>query len=158
MKYYIIAGEASGDLHGSNLMKGIYAEDPDAQIRFWGGDCMQSVWKVMESGAPGGIQDRATPLAAGGGAHEVGGVVLNTSLTLTISCTKISVNCNHCHSRCSIVITSQSGNDVRFLVFSAADCADDLCSFLIIRGIRVKSVVRTCRYRVYMGAKHQRRS
>ena len=44
MKYYIIAGEASGDLHGSNLMKGIYGEDPQAQIRFWGGDLMESVW------------------------------------------------------------------------------------------------------------------
>lgn len=44
MKYYIIAGEASGDLHGSNLMKGIYAEDPQAEIRFWGGDLMNSVW------------------------------------------------------------------------------------------------------------------
>jgi len=44
MKYYIIAGEASGDLHGSNLMKGIYAEDPQADIRFWGGDCMNDVW------------------------------------------------------------------------------------------------------------------
>ena len=44
MKYYIIVGEASGDLHGSNLMKGIYAEDPTAEIRFWGGDWMQSVW------------------------------------------------------------------------------------------------------------------
>ena len=44
MKYYIIAGEASGDLHGSNLMKGIYAEDPEARIRFWGGDEMTSVW------------------------------------------------------------------------------------------------------------------
>lgn len=43
MKYYIIAGEASGDLHGSNLMKGIYAEDPQAEIRFWGGDLMNSV-------------------------------------------------------------------------------------------------------------------
>lgn len=42
MKYYIIAGEASGDLHGSNLMKGLYAEDPKAEIRFWGGDLMQS--------------------------------------------------------------------------------------------------------------------
>jgi lipid-A-disaccharide synthase len=41
MKYYIIAGEASGDLHGSNLMKGIFAEDPEAEIRFWGGDLMQ---------------------------------------------------------------------------------------------------------------------
>lgn len=45
MKYYIIAGEASGDLHGSNLMKGIYAEDTQAQIRFWGGDLMASVCK-----------------------------------------------------------------------------------------------------------------
>lgn len=45
MKYYIIAGEASGDLHGSNLMKGIYAQDPEAQIRFWGGDLMHTVWK-----------------------------------------------------------------------------------------------------------------
>jgi len=41
MKYYIIAGEASGDLHGSNLMKALYAEDPQADIRFWGGDLMQ---------------------------------------------------------------------------------------------------------------------
>ena len=41
MKYYIIAGEASGDLHGSNLMKGIFTEDPEAEIRFWGGDLMQ---------------------------------------------------------------------------------------------------------------------
>ena len=43
MRYYIIAGEASGDLHGSNLMKGIYAEDPKAEIRFWGGDLMSAV-------------------------------------------------------------------------------------------------------------------
>ncbi|MCO6162077.1 lipid-A-disaccharide synthase [Flavobacterium sp. NRK F7] len=42
MKYYIIAGEASGDLHGSNLMKAIYTEDPNAAIRFWGGDLMQN--------------------------------------------------------------------------------------------------------------------
>ena len=48
MKYYIIAGEASGDLHGSNLMKGIYAEDPQADIRFWGGDCMNSVWSIFQ--------------------------------------------------------------------------------------------------------------
>lgn len=43
MKYYIIAGEASGDLHGSNLMKGICSEDPEAEIRFWGGDLMEAV-------------------------------------------------------------------------------------------------------------------
>lgn len=42
-RYYIIAGEASGDLHGSNLMKGILAEDPGAEIRFWGGGMMASV-------------------------------------------------------------------------------------------------------------------
>lgn len=41
MKYYIIAGEASGDLHGSNLMKALYQEDANAVIRFWGGDLMQ---------------------------------------------------------------------------------------------------------------------
>lgn len=41
MKYYIIAGEASGDLHGSGLMKALYKEDPEANIRFWGGDLMQ---------------------------------------------------------------------------------------------------------------------
>lgn len=43
MKYYIIAGEASGDLHGSNLMKALYAQDSQAEIRFWGGDLMQAV-------------------------------------------------------------------------------------------------------------------
>lgn len=43
MKYYIIAGEASGDLHGSNLMKALYKEDVKAEIRFWGGDLMQNV-------------------------------------------------------------------------------------------------------------------
>lgn len=41
MKYYIIAGEASGDLHGANLMKELFKQDPQAEIRFWGGDLMQ---------------------------------------------------------------------------------------------------------------------
>ncbi len=41
MKYYIIAGEASGDLHGSNLMKELFLQDAKADIRFWGGDLMQ---------------------------------------------------------------------------------------------------------------------
>ena len=73
MKYYIIAGEASGDLHGSNLMKGIYAEDPGASIRFWGGDMMESVWKTNEAELSGNsspdcsCQERATALAAGEG-------------------------------------------------------------------------------------------
>jgi lipid-A-disaccharide synthase len=41
MKYYIIAGEASGDLHGSNLIREIKKIDPAANIRCWGGDLMQ---------------------------------------------------------------------------------------------------------------------
>ncbi len=40
MRYYIIAGEASGDLHGSNLMKSLRELDPFAEFRFWGGDLM----------------------------------------------------------------------------------------------------------------------
>ncbi len=43
MKYYILAGEASGDLHGSNLMKALFEVDAHAEIRFWGGDLMQAV-------------------------------------------------------------------------------------------------------------------
>ncbi|MEI6748746.1 MAG: lipid-A-disaccharide synthase [Bacteroidales bacterium] len=42
MKYYIIAGEASGDLHASNLMKELKVQDPSAQFRCWGGDLMQA--------------------------------------------------------------------------------------------------------------------
>ncbi|MGX1931190.1 lipid-A-disaccharide synthase [Flagellimonas sp. 2504JD4-2] len=41
MKYYIIAGEASGDLHGSNLIKALKQKDEQAQIRCWGGDLMR---------------------------------------------------------------------------------------------------------------------
>tara|TARA_B110001450_G_scaffold239892_1_gene248139 strand:- start:988 stop:2094 length:1107 start_codon:yes stop_codon:yes gene_type:complete len=43
MKYYIIAGEASGDLHASNLMKAILQNDTSAEFRFWGGDLMEDV-------------------------------------------------------------------------------------------------------------------
>ena len=43
MKYYVIAGEASGDLHGSNLLKKIKEKDPACEIRFWGGDLMAEV-------------------------------------------------------------------------------------------------------------------
>ncbi|MDE7149571.1 MAG: lipid-A-disaccharide synthase, partial [Bacteroidales bacterium] len=41
MKYYIIAGEASGDLHGANLVRALVSQDPAAEIRFWGGDAMR---------------------------------------------------------------------------------------------------------------------
>lgn len=43
MKYYVIAGEASGDLHGGNLMKALRQEDPAAEFRFWGGDRMSEI-------------------------------------------------------------------------------------------------------------------
>ena len=42
MKYYLIAGEPSGDLHGANLMKGLAKADPAAEFRFWGGDRMSA--------------------------------------------------------------------------------------------------------------------
>jgi len=43
VKYYIIAGEASGDLHGSNLMKSLKQHDSEAEFRFWGGDKMAEI-------------------------------------------------------------------------------------------------------------------
>ena len=43
MKYYLIVGEASGDLHASNLMKALKQEDPQAEFRFFGGDLMTAV-------------------------------------------------------------------------------------------------------------------
>ena len=47
MKYYIIAGEASGDLHGSNLIKELVLKDSKATIRAWGGDLMQQAGAEM---------------------------------------------------------------------------------------------------------------
>lgn len=46
MKYYLIAGEASGDLHASNLMRALLREDPEAEFRFFGGDLMAKVGGV----------------------------------------------------------------------------------------------------------------
>ena len=43
MKYYLVAGEASGDLHGSNLMKALKEKDAEAEFRYYGGDLMQAV-------------------------------------------------------------------------------------------------------------------
>jgi len=43
MKYYLIAGETSGDIHGANLMKSLLKSDARAEFRFWGGDRMQQV-------------------------------------------------------------------------------------------------------------------
>ncbi|HLO89682.1 MAG TPA: lipid-A-disaccharide synthase [Lentimicrobium sp.] len=47
MKYYIIAGEASGDLHGSNLLAGLRTVDPSADFRAWGGDMMAAQGAVI---------------------------------------------------------------------------------------------------------------
>lgn len=64
MRYYIIAGEASGDLHGSNLIKGLISEDAAAELRFFGGDLMQQaagdkglLVKHYKEGAVMGIGD-----------------------------------------------------------------------------------------------------
>ena len=43
MKYYLIAGEASGDLHASRLMQALKQQDAEAQFRFFGGDLMTAV-------------------------------------------------------------------------------------------------------------------
>ncbi len=47
MKYYLIAGEASGDLHGSNLIREIKQRDPSAEIRCWGGDKMEAAGATL---------------------------------------------------------------------------------------------------------------
>ncbi len=47
MKYYIIAGEASGDLHGSNLIRELKKQDPSTEVRCWGGDLMQEAGGVL---------------------------------------------------------------------------------------------------------------
>ena len=61
MRYYLIAGEASGDLHGSNLVKGLRAEAPAAEIRCRGGDLMQAAGAELayhyKEGAVMGLSD-----------------------------------------------------------------------------------------------------
>lgn len=47
MRYYIIAGEASGDLHGSNLIKALHQQDMQADIRCWGGDRMEAAGATL---------------------------------------------------------------------------------------------------------------
>ncbi len=47
MKYYIISGEASGDLHGSNLIRQLHLQDPHAGIRCWGGDLMEQAGATL---------------------------------------------------------------------------------------------------------------
>ena len=66
MRYYLIAGEASGDLHASNLMRALKAYDAEAEFRFFGGDSI--VWAPGPSesgkGAPGVVE--------GGGRRDPG--------------------------------------------------------------------------------------
>ncbi len=47
MRYYLIAGEASGDLHGSNLIKALHKQDTNADIRCWGGDSMEAAGATL---------------------------------------------------------------------------------------------------------------
>ena len=56
MKYYIIAGEASGDRYGGRLMSSLYAADPAADIRFWGGPAMEKAFRKGGDGT-GKVQD-----------------------------------------------------------------------------------------------------
>ncbi|MCB0700993.1 MAG: lipid-A-disaccharide synthase [Chitinophagales bacterium] len=47
MRYYVIAGEASGDLHGGNLIKALHKKDGQADVRCWGGDKMQAAGATL---------------------------------------------------------------------------------------------------------------
>ncbi len=47
MKYYVIVGEASGDLHGSNLLKALKNLQPASEFRCWGGDLMQETGATL---------------------------------------------------------------------------------------------------------------
>ena len=47
MKYYLIAGEASGDLHGARLIEALNERDPKANIRCWGGDMMEKAGATL---------------------------------------------------------------------------------------------------------------
>ena len=47
MKYFLVAGEASGDLHASNLMSALKSKDPHADFRFFGGDLMLAQGGIM---------------------------------------------------------------------------------------------------------------
>lgn len=47
MKYYVIAGEASGDLHGSNLIRALHRQDAAAEVRCWGGDRMEAAGATL---------------------------------------------------------------------------------------------------------------
>ncbi len=47
MRLYLIAGEASGDLHGANLLKALYSQQPDLSCRAWGGDLMQNAGATL---------------------------------------------------------------------------------------------------------------
>ncbi len=75
MRYYLIAGEASGDLHGSNLMKGIYEVDPEAVIRFWGGDMMKAAYDAGEGRRTAGeaVADPCVSSAESNGSTGDGG-------------------------------------------------------------------------------------
>ena len=47
MKYFILAGESSGDIHGANLIRAIQIKDKNAQFGFWGGDAMESASQIQ---------------------------------------------------------------------------------------------------------------
>lgn len=96
MRYYIIAGEASGDLHGSNLMKGLYATDPQASIRFWGGDKMEEVYRASEGSqsAEQNANEQSTEQSAEQNANEQskGGLVQHYKATAVMGISDVLKN------------------------------------------------------------------
>ena len=70
MKYYLIAGEASGDLHASLLMQGLAQRDPQADFRFWGGEKMEAVYReTVASGEGAGDSESKSGGQGDSGSH-----------------------------------------------------------------------------------------
>ena len=111
-------------------------------------ECLHDAYLVIEDGVISEfgegrcLQDRATPLAAGGGAQAcLGGVVLPTSATGTMTA-EVSVCSYHCNYRCPVIIAAKSLDHIFRTIFWL---------------VRVETVFRTRAYRVNMGAEHQGR-
>ena len=115
-------------------------------IQFHGGTC--------------GLQNRATPLAAGGGAHEVGGVVWDTAPAFAVFFRDIDVTTDepvsskHRDKGASVVIAAKAGNDVIRTYVHARHAADHVCCDIIMRVVWIE-IITLCRtYRIHMCAQH----
>ena len=124
-------------------------------------ECLHDAYLVIEDGVISefgegrGLQDRATPLAAGGGAQACLGEVVHHPTGISGKVLEVSVNCNHCYNRGSVIVASESCHNLRCICLSADDIAYSLLNFLIIRSVWVETIFRTWTYRVDMGAQHK---